>query len=754
MRRLWPVALLGFLCVVFYWDVLWLPPDHVVADRDLTDMFLHWLRFARSSIQKGVLPLWNPHLFSGVPFAANPQPALFYPFTWLAFLLPVSKAFGWIVVLHFWIAGVGTFAWLRSERASILGALVGSVAFAFSGTFFVRVSAGHLGVITTQAWLPLMLWAYGTAVDRRSWRWVLVGGGLTGLSILAGHSASFVLVALALGLYGLFKAWVRWREEERPRAAVLPLVKLGVVLLVGVGLAAVQLLPTLQYVALSSRQAGAGIDFATRFSWPPGYLITLLVPNFFGEPAQTGYWGGEIYDEVIFYVGVLPLLLALLAIRLRRRRPLFPFLLLLGLGALLLAFGQYGILHTLFYRFVPLFRSMRAPARAGFLFTLSAAASAGLAISALERTTVEERRRILGPLTGSRILLAAGATLVLMVLGFGAFALGREVNEGAGRLYHQANQMGLFLIFFLLGAGLLLAWKDGTLSPAQRWLAVALVVVDLWTFGVGAVNPTEIEESAYWRIVAGAVDEPEAARVLPWELKYFEQNGAMAFDLRSTLGYDPLELRRYQEFVGSRRDPQARTYDLLNARYLATTTTQEFEETPDAPHLIHEEAGVLIYERPTALPRAWVASQVDVVETADVLPRIHDPEFDPTTTALVELGDAERLGDCEAVGEPSTVTVEQAGINRLEMRVEGGGGLLVVSEVAYPGWRATIDEEPVPVVRTDYVLRGVCVPPGAHRVEMTFDPPLLKIGAAVTLVTVLVSVLAAVRLGRKRKRRP
>ena len=91
-RRIWPGAVLALLCIAFFWDVLWLPGSRIVAGNDLTNMFYHWLSFAKSSIQRGQLPLWNPYLSSGLPFVANPQPALFYPPTWLAVLMPVSKA--------------------------------------------------------------------------------------------------------------------------------------------------------------------------------------------------------------------------------------------------------------------------------------------------------------------------------------------------------------------------------------------------------------------------------------------------------------------------------------------------------------------------------------------------------------------------------------------------------------------------------------------------------------------------------------
>jgi hypothetical protein len=741
-RRLWPAGVLALLCVVFFWDALLLPANEILGGEDLTNMFWPWLRFAISAIDRGQLPLWNPYLFSGIPFVANPQPAFFYPPTWLAAVMPLHRALGVMIMLHLWIAGVGMYAWLQTEGASRIGALFAAVVFAFSGYFLVRVRGGHLGVVTTGSWLPVLLWTYSRVCESRRWLLTIVGGLPVGLSILAGHSASFVYVGLGLVAYAAFYAWNAWREEGSLWAASRPLFRVGLMLLLGLAVAAVQLLPTAQFVARSARQASANYDFAARFSWPPGYVLTLLVPNFFGEPTHTGYWGDGVYDEFIFYVGVLPLLLACLALKLRHR--LKPFLAALSLGALLLALGKYGILHRLFYRFVPLFRVMRAPARAGYLFTLAVAALAGLSLSALQRFDHPERASLLKPVTLVSALAVAGGALVLSAAGFAAFALAREANPASGRLWHQANQTMLFLCFFLLSVGLLVSWKKTTSHVTGRilLLALSLVVLDLWTFGNSILQVRPVQESGYWRIVNQAVSDPEAKRVLPWGLNEFEQNGGMAFGLRSVFGYDPLTLQRYEMFITSRPDPRARTYDLLNTGYLVTTASQTFSEGAEEPRLLLERSGVYVYERPSAMPRAWIAPRAEVMEGTAILERIHDPTFDPHTTALVE-------EPISCAGSGGDVQVTDYAGSRIEAETRGDGGLLIFSEIHYPGWQVTVDGERAKLLRADYVLRAVCVPSGPHRVVLRYAPSLLTVGAIITGLAVLCIVAALVwSLGR------
>ena len=92
-RAQFPI-LLTVLALVLFWDLLWLPGDQLIAGNDLQHMFLQWWRFGLESLRQGELPLWNPYLFSGVPFLANPQPALFYPPVWLLLVLPAAQVAG------------------------------------------------------------------------------------------------------------------------------------------------------------------------------------------------------------------------------------------------------------------------------------------------------------------------------------------------------------------------------------------------------------------------------------------------------------------------------------------------------------------------------------------------------------------------------------------------------------------------------------------------------------------------------------
>lgn len=742
LKKFQKPLLLAVLVLIPFWDLLCLPAEQTIAGNDLDFMFLQWWRFGTASLRQGELPLWNPGLFSGVPFLANPQPALFYPPVWLLLAFPAAKVAAILLVLHLWLAGWGMYGWLRREGADEWGAFFGALVFAFNGYFAVRLFAGHLGVVMVQAWLPMILWAYHWALERGRLTAALLGGVPVALSLLGGHTASFLYVGLALAAYALYYAWEKWQAAGAPRAGLWPIVVAGVMVLAGLGLAAVQLLPTTEFLRLSTRQE-TSYAFAADHAWPPGYLLTLLIPNFFGRLGDIGYWGDGIYTELIYYAGVLPLFLALaLGAAARARHHLRPFLLVLGGAGLFLALGPFNILHRLAFNFIPLFRVTRAPARAGFLFTFAVAALSGLLL-----TWLRQHFKAAGPALrrwtrGPGVWVVVSITSLVIVTAFFLFALQRESNPQVGRLWHVANQSALFLFLFLLTIGLMYAWGRGHLDARQGTsLAIGLVLLDLWGFGRSLIQPVPVQESAYWRTVAEISQTDEGTgRVLPWGLSIFEHNKGMAFGLESVFGYDPLELERYARLTTAVPDPRARAYDLLGARYLVSTQEMSFPSGPDAPQLIDQRVGVWVYERPTAYPAAWLVHQAEVHADDAMLERLNAPDFDPQRVVLLAQAPPCELSQSSAVSTAPLETVEfsRPGNNEVRIHVQAAApGIVVMSEVFYPGWRATMDGRPVPLLRADYALRAVCVPPGEHVITLSFVPASLWVGAGITLVCLL-----------------
>ncbi|MBM3135855.1 MAG: YfhO family protein, partial [Chloroflexi bacterium] len=366
------IVALAALTLLFYWRMV--GTNQILTSYDTFTYFYPYRAYAANALAQGRLPLWLPDLFLGVPFLANIQTAVFYPLNLLFWVFSTPQALAASVVGHVFLAGAFTYAFARlSVGLGRFGAFLAAVVFMFGG--FLAVQAGHVNQLNASAWLPLLLLTFDLAYRRRSLAWGLGAGLVLAMVLLAGHTQEAYMTLVALGLFALWRAltagpaprgrWLRLRVA----AGLLILV-----LLVGLGLAAVQLLPTAELSLLSVRGGGMSYREATSFSLDPRLGLVALLPGFSEQPPSSEYVG---------YVGIVALGLALAAVVRRWREPAVVFFALLaGLG-LFLALGRWNPFYYLAYHLVPGFQLFRVPARWLYLYTFGAAMLVGLGVENL-----------------------------------------------------------------------------------------------------------------------------------------------------------------------------------------------------------------------------------------------------------------------------------------------------------------------------------------------------------------------------------
>lgn len=737
MKILWVPLLWIMICIIFYWDVLNAPVSHIVGGNDLTNMFRIWLDYARARIAQGKLPLWNPYLFSGYSFYSDPQVALFYPITWLSFILPATKALSLSLVFHIWWSAVGCSLWLRSiqdsqsRTLSWASCIAGAAVFAFSGYTFARIQAGHIGVIMTGAWLPWTLLALNVLVKSFSWKTVVNGAMTIAFAFLAGHTATFILFGYTLIAYVIIQTM--WLSPDRRKHYLM---KSALMAVFGLLLASIQLLPLMQILQTSTRLLTSDYNFASRFSWPVGYIITLFVPNFFGEPVRTGYWGDGNYDEMIFYVGVLPLLMVWVCSRIKNDKEIIKqsvFWLFMAVISILIAFGSNSILHRLFFRFLPFFSSMRAPARAGFLLTCCASVLTALGIHALTHSDSDMRQFLLLPLKKIYYPVLF-VSILLVIAAFSLYAWGKDSQAEAGRFWHMANAMATFTVFFTLASIWIKNWHRPQPQKGLAVAGIAIILLDLWTLGATLTQVVPAPLNDYWERVAQYTDG-EPGRILPWGLSIFEQNGALSYQISSVFGYNPLEDSIYNSFITSNPDPRAKIYDLLNVSFVTTGVPLMLQED-DSLILKAEENGFYVYERSTALPYAWMPRTIQQTYDDNVLQLINCPTFDPMDTAITQPGVT-----CPQGNGGHVTSLQRAQPEIINANVESDGGILIFSERYTPGWLASIDGEKTEILKVYGLLQAVCVPPGEHQVQLIYRPSILIGGLILSIATLLICML-------------
>ena len=697
---------------------------------------------------RGDLPLWNPHIMGGRPFVANAQSALFSPFTWPSLVLPFWWSLGVVAALKLFTAAMGTYLLSRALGARFAGALLAGIVFAF-GLFYVAWLTWPLSSVW--AWLPWLLLAVWWVVRRPGALPVAGLAVVVAAQFFGGHPESSFHV-LATG--SLFALLALSRIERGARLRALGRLVIG--LLAGSALAAVAIAPFVELLWHSA-------DLATRKGADPvhmdaNFLLGYALPEYWGRPS--GYQTAGFLVARAFYAGALGLMLALWAVIARPTRERVAIA-VAALAALAVVVGLPGVFD--FVTALPGFASSYNT-RLAVVPALAVALLAGWGLDDVAERV--ERPRLL--VAGAAAIFALPVVLVsshvpLEQLG-DALRTALTVHEppaspaGATQL-----RLGALLVWiFFAGAAVLLLWLRASGRLAGRAFAVAacvLVAADLYRIGMG-VNPAIPLEHAK-QPATEAIERLQAARPARFAglapkfgLQPLVPDTAMRYGLYDARGYDyPIE-RRYDTLWRRAVAPPAEFTpptllvrpDDQALRALGLLGVTDVIQPPGEPRvpgweISYDGADARLYANPHALPRTWVVAGQRVVESDEAaLDAILEPAFDARRTAIVERP-IEGLGEAADGGEARIVRYEP---DRVELEAEATRrALVVLSDVHYPGWHATVDGREAPIERVDYLLRGVPVDAGAHRIVLTYRPASWRIGWIVTLLTAL-GLLAAV----------
>ncbi len=548
-----------------------LRPDLIPHNGLLSDLVLEnavWKLHIRRTLAQGQLPLWNPQIFTGIPFLAAGQASVLYPLSLLFYVLPLEAAYGWFTALQLAIAGMNMYVLGRTLRLGPVAALLSGVVFMFSG--FLVVSVVFTMVIAAAAWLPLLLALVEHVIRKQeekgltSFRpvpYVVAGAAVIGIMTLAGHPEFFYYTLLVTGMYAAVRlavAWGRLRTagpvpspatHMASRGEVLALRRVAslaawllVMVALGLGAGAVQLIPLYELVTLNFREGSASYAQVVGWAWPTRHLLTFLLPDIFGNPSHhawfdlwrlrweparvnalgqpidTIFWGIKNYVEGGNYLGILTWLLAGIAIlagggwrmagreKARSastpsqapRRLTTPTWIFTGLAVVSLLFAFGTPLYALLFYGLPGWKQLHSPFRWVFPFTVSMAILAGIGLQQIDdrrskrQSLMPALRPLIVFLPLAAILAGAAALLAVAVSYFvpGPFiALGQRILEGSdlarmafadGRMFwgYQSVNLVKFGVFALLSGGAL--WALG---------------VGRWKLGVGENGDSEGSQS-------------------------------------------------------------------------------------------------------------------------------------------------------------------------------------------------------------------------------------------------------------------
>lgn len=746
-------------CTLAALTLLWpLLGGQILFGGGRSDMFIAGYSFrlfgAESFLATGQIPQWNPYLFGGLPYIGAMHGDIFYPTAWLRWIMPVDLAITFGMALHFVLAGWFTYRFGRALGLGMGASLFAGIAYELTGIVASQMSPGHDGKLFVSALTPLAFWVLLLAI-RHARRWAFGLFAIVVALIVLGHYHMAYFLLLALGLWAVYLTF--W-DPERPHRATpgrswMPLVwSLGAVI-VGFGIAALQVLPFLAYIPFSPRADGGpdtGWQFATSYALPPSEIMTLLLPQFNGVLER--YWGSNPIKLHTEYMGALPLALVALALGDVKRRRLVVALTVGGLFFLLLSFGGHTPFYRPFYELLPLLKKIRAMGMVFYLPAFFLCLMAGIGMDRL----VERRVPI-------RTVLAV-AGFVVIIAGLGAagglqgLAESLAIPQRMGAVAANAPDLraGAIRLLVFAVAALVLLWATavGRLTRVVAIPALTVVMMaDLWSIDrvFYVFSPRAKTLFADDQITSRLRDVKPPYRVLDagdsygWSL-------LMAYRIPVARGYHGFSLQRYNELGGAlegwRNLYSPSVLDLLAVRYLVLPDTQTVPGFTRVVGPITTTFGTsaVLYESTEPPPYARVTSAVATLPEAQIVPTLVDPRFPTRDLAL--------LPDTVATPVPTVTTppfakspvaaqVTDWTPGNMTIALTGSDsitGQLVVSENWYPDWRAEVDGKPAVVRRADHTLLAVDLPPGARSVTLRFDSASYARGKTISLISLLVAI--------------
>jgi hypothetical protein len=791
------IVILFSLALVMFGDVLF-TGNSIVLSQANTDISLHfffWKQFAITQLQQGNFPLWNPYIFSGTHIGLF-ETGWLNPINIIYLVLSLSKAINWDFALNIFLSGFFTYLWLSHRRLHPLASLVAAILSMFSSARFLHIFPGHLDVVAAMTWTPLIFLAIDGIITSHpstannvlptanfrpsSWVWVFLGIFAIAMQLFAGHPQTFFYTAIAGGIYiGL--NLIKNREKLKLLGQV------GLIYLGGIALAAIQLLTGIQTAEESVRSGGMTYDLGSNFSFPPENLITLLAPKFFGNETTVPYWGRYFMWEMVLFIGVTGLFLAIYGIIYgdkKQRR----FAGIMTLILLLFALGSNTYFYQILYHWLPGLNRFRGPSKFIFQASQFLVLLAGIGFSQIiadsgflipqSSTPLETRGKssILTRFTGPKSTsphwrkVAVGAltaAVILMIVALfihlGAAAatpnwwqhlVSSISNTHQSYLPTAAYQDQKYIEFAGNYAG------NTLLIAAAILFFIALILVFIKPAGlkimiIGLLAITEIivfARSSRPTFNISTLKYPELERIKQLDpndsesriLNIPKPNATMVVGMYNIWGNQPLVLRRYAEYIAY---SQGQNPDQVTHQIKFTRFNKFLYPLRGRYILVSDEKPIQYLElnKDKVLSRALLIQRVQVLKNRDdIFKMISSPEFNPKLEVILEQEPNTSVADLKS--RPGTIQIKDISTDELELDAELiSPAILVITDSYSKGWRATAlpgsSQSKYQVIPADYILRGIPLTAGHHRFRLRYLPIGFLIGKWISIISGIIYLI-------------
>jgi uncharacterized membrane protein YfhO len=745
-KKYWPLLFFVLISFVYYWKVFlkgyvafpgdlmvgaylpWLenkwgyPAGVYIKNPLISDIFSQFYMW-KSLIGEGwsnlSIPLWNPYSYSGYPLLANFHSGVFYPLNLLYVF--IGDIWGWnLTVIFPSVASALTMYWfLRVIKLNKIGSIIGSVIYAYSG--FAISWAQFVTADQAMIWMPLLFISLEKFFEtKRSYflYWLPI---IFFLLITSGHFQIMVYIIILTGFYFF------WKWSENKDFSLLPKTIIPAVL--SIGLVCFQLLPTIELMKLGLRSVENYISAYNYGLLPLKYLVTLIAPDYFGNPATGNFFGAFNYHEAIFYTGVFSVFTLVTSMFLFLQNKYVRFFSITAIISFM--FGFDTILGKAVYLYNVPGVSTSSAGRVAVIFSMSLAILAAITISNLNRINY------------SKLLFSVGIMFIFYAV---IFYLAKYDNyiltsENASNML-LAQKRAVTIRNLILPGGLVLAYSILILLSKRWsffvWGIVLLTCLEMFRFGwkyipfvpqriVYPDTPviTFIKEKSKQEIFR--VDR-ERAEVMPpatW----------MQYRFMSPSGYDPMAIKEYVDIYQRK----------INGNISGQVSRYSELERYDS-----EALGEFNVKYILAVKRDKEGKLGGFNINYNIDQKVWNKVYESEATAVLENTNYKERA---RYTKPSTgiIKIDSYTPNKVTLNYSGGkDNTLLLADTFYPGWIAYVNKVEVPIVKCDGIFRCVPLKEDAGEVIFSYEPASFYNGLKISVFSLIAVIFGLLYFKNKK----
>lgn len=740
---------------------------HKVQGPDVAKELIPWKHFVIQTLKSGQIPFWNPYNFSGNPQMANFQSGVFYPANLIFFIFNFEKAWTLYIISSSVLAALFTYIFLRRLKASEYASVFGGIIFAFSSYMVVWIEYGNIG--HTLMFLPIALYFTDQILTKINHKTFVGLITVLAFSILAGYIQGVFYIYVVILSYFFIKGYLDKLLSKQKIFVYLA------ALAFPIALCLFQLLPTFELFTHSTR-GNYSIEQIRQLLNPLWYLITILAPDFFGNPATRNYWFDGTYIERVSYFGVIPFIFAVFTIFSLFKKTEVKIFSIIFLSTILLA---TDLIITKFFYLIPIpVISTAVPTRMLSLFAFSGSILAAFGLDQFTKSKEKKHAFVI-----SLIVLA----LLCCVFVFVSFypklnpTLIQNLNIAKRNLIIPIASVLAFLVFTFFFFRIRVKNK----IPIFIVLIFAITLFDLHYY-FQKITPFAPREFLYPKTPVVEFLQKNAGinRFWGYGSAYIESNFQAYDETFSPEGNDPLHIKEYTELVSSSKNgkipealprPDANVAPGFGKEYLANNPFRQKilnivgvkyvlnrDETingsfnpdyvtfpEDRYRLVWQDGFWQVYENLKVTPRYFITNKYIVVKKSNrALRTLFDPEFNERNTLI--LSEDPKI---KPVNLDSKIELVNYTGNKVIFKTKSSDkALLYLSDNYYPGWQAYVDGSNTKILRANYTFRAIVVPAGEHKVIFEYKPKSFYYGLYISGASLLILVFVSVWIKKNYER--